>query len=167
MNSSGISRKIDELGRIVIPIEIRKALNFKEGENIEFSIDHNKLLLKKKSIIQSNIDIIKDMENSLNSVIDGDYIIADREKILLSSNKLLTSVNLPDILSDVIDKYDDFFVLNDYSLFNLNSDFYIFKYYVDGKICGVIILYNIDSIDKYIKLIKFIGTFLNDKFSIS
>lgn len=40
-------RKLDELGRIVIPIEIRKKLEFEEGTEIEIEEKGNKLILRK------------------------------------------------------------------------------------------------------------------------
>ena len=48
MKSVGIIRNLDELGRIVIPIEIRKALNIKEKDLIEISTDNDSIILKKK-----------------------------------------------------------------------------------------------------------------------
>jgi transcriptional pleiotropic regulator of transition state genes len=48
MKSVGIIRNLDELGRIVIPIEIRKSLNIKEKDAIEISTDHDSIILKKK-----------------------------------------------------------------------------------------------------------------------
>lgn len=48
MKSLGIIRNLDELGRIVIPIEIRKSLGIKEKDPLEISIDHDYILLQKK-----------------------------------------------------------------------------------------------------------------------
>lgn len=42
-----ISRKVDELGRIVIPIEIRKELGIKDGESLDISVIDNKIVLEK------------------------------------------------------------------------------------------------------------------------
>lgn len=47
MKDSGIIRKVDELGRIVIPKEVRKSKDIKEKDELEFFIDGNKILLKK------------------------------------------------------------------------------------------------------------------------
>ena len=48
MKSIGIIRNLDELGRIVIPVEIRKNLNIKEKDPIEISTDNNSIMLRKK-----------------------------------------------------------------------------------------------------------------------
>ena len=47
MKSTGVVRRIDELGRIVIPKEIRKTLRIKEGENLEVYIEDETIILKK------------------------------------------------------------------------------------------------------------------------
>lgn len=47
MKSTGIVRKIDELGRIVIPIEIRRTLELTEHDAVEIFIDGNKIILQK------------------------------------------------------------------------------------------------------------------------
>ena len=47
MTSSGIVRRIDELGRIAIPKEIRRSLKIKEGDPLEMFLDKDKLTLIK------------------------------------------------------------------------------------------------------------------------
>ncbi len=47
MKSTGIVRKLDELGRIVIPIEIRKTMDIKDRDGVEIFVDDNKIILKK------------------------------------------------------------------------------------------------------------------------
>jgi transcriptional pleiotropic regulator of transition state genes len=47
MKSTGIVRKIDVLGRIVVPRETRKTLNIDIGDPIEFFFDDDKIYLKK------------------------------------------------------------------------------------------------------------------------
>lgn len=46
MKATGIVRRVDELGRIVIPKEIRKTLRIKEGDPLEIFIDNDGLMLK-------------------------------------------------------------------------------------------------------------------------
>lgn len=47
MKSTGIVRKIDELGRIVLPIEIRNNMDIKNRDSIEIFVDEDKIILKK------------------------------------------------------------------------------------------------------------------------
>ncbi|AFJ61545.1 MULTISPECIES: AbrB/MazE/SpoVT family DNA-binding domain-containing protein [Bacillus] len=47
MKSIGVVRKVDELGRIVMPIELRRALDIAIKDSIEFFVDGDKIVLKK------------------------------------------------------------------------------------------------------------------------
>ena len=47
MKSTGVVRKVDELGRIVLPIEIRKTLDIKQKDAIEIFTDEDKIILQK------------------------------------------------------------------------------------------------------------------------
>ncbi|MBO8157653.1 MAG: AbrB/MazE/SpoVT family DNA-binding domain-containing protein [Bacillaceae bacterium] len=47
MKSTGIVRKVDELGRVVIPIELRRTLDIKEKDALEIYVDDDRIVLKK------------------------------------------------------------------------------------------------------------------------
>ncbi len=47
MKSTGVVRKVDELGRIVLPIEIRKTMDIKEKDAIEIFTDADRIILQK------------------------------------------------------------------------------------------------------------------------
>jgi transcriptional pleiotropic regulator of transition state genes len=47
MKSTGIVRKVDELGRVVIPIELRRTLGIDEKDSLEIYVDGEKIILKK------------------------------------------------------------------------------------------------------------------------
>lgn len=47
MKSTGIVRKIDELGRIVLPMELRRVMDIKEKDAIEIFVDGSTIILKK------------------------------------------------------------------------------------------------------------------------
>ena len=47
MKSTGIVRKVDELGRVVIPIELRRTLSIAEKDALEIYVDDDKIILKK------------------------------------------------------------------------------------------------------------------------
>lgn len=47
MKSTGIIRKVDELGRVVIPIELRNTLKIEEKDPIEIFVDGTSIVLKK------------------------------------------------------------------------------------------------------------------------
>ena len=47
MKSTGIVRRIDELGRIVLPIELRNKMDIKNKDSIEIFVEEDKIILKK------------------------------------------------------------------------------------------------------------------------
>ncbi len=47
MKSTGVVRKVDELGRVVIPIELRRTLGIDEKDALEIYVDNEKIILKK------------------------------------------------------------------------------------------------------------------------
>ncbi len=47
MKSTGIVRRVDELGRVVLPIELRRTLDIAEKDALEIYVDGNTVILKK------------------------------------------------------------------------------------------------------------------------
>ena len=48
MKRTGMSRKVDDLGRIVIPAEMRKGFGIKEGDQLDISVEGERLIFSKK-----------------------------------------------------------------------------------------------------------------------
>lgn len=48
MKSTGMSRKVDDLGRIVIPAEMRKGFGIKEGDHLDISVEGDQIIFSKK-----------------------------------------------------------------------------------------------------------------------
>lgn len=47
MKSTGIVRKVDDLGRVVLPIELRRTLDIAEKDSLEIYVDGEKIILRK------------------------------------------------------------------------------------------------------------------------
>lgn len=68
MKSTGIVRKVDELGRVVIPIELRRTLNIDVKDALEIYVDSEKIILKKYEpacIFCGNADQVKHYKNRI------------------------------------------------------------------------------------------------------
>lgn len=88
MKATGVVRRIDELGRIVIPKELRKNLRIKEGENLEiYTIDDEKIVLKKFSSIKSITDLADYITQSIQGVCKLNTLIYDNDSIIAFSGK--------------------------------------------------------------------------------
>lgn len=89
MKATGIVRRIDELGRIVIPKEIRKTLRLREGENLEIYTDQNdKIILKKYSLMNKLEDFSQVFTDSIHAFLKHNIIITDTDIVIAASGDL-------------------------------------------------------------------------------
>ncbi|MDD4801350.1 MAG: stage V sporulation protein T [Syntrophomonas sp.] len=83
MKATGIVRRIDDLGRVVIPKEIRRTLRIREGDPLEIFVDREgEVILKKYSPIAELGDFAKEYAESLHETIGHICMIADRDVII-------------------------------------------------------------------------------------
>ncbi|MDF9524838.1 AbrB/MazE/SpoVT family DNA-binding domain-containing protein [Bacillus cereus] len=75
MKSTGITRKVDELGRVVLPIELRRTLGIVEKDPIEIFVDGDKIILQKYQSQQACM-ITGDISNKNISLVDGKIILS-------------------------------------------------------------------------------------------
>ncbi len=81
MKSTGIVRKVDELGRIVLPIELRRTLGIEEKDRIEIFVDGESIILRKYQAACIFCDNAKDIINYKGKNICPDCIRAMNEKL--------------------------------------------------------------------------------------
>ena len=81
MKSTGIVRKVDELGRIVLPIELRRTLGIEEKGRIEMFVDGESSILRKYQPACIFCDNAKDIINYKGKNICPDCIRAMSEKL--------------------------------------------------------------------------------------
>ena len=109
MKSTGVTRKIDDLGRIVIPKEIRKNLGIRDGESLEIFTEEDSIILKKHSEIEKFEDLGKKLSDLIENIFKVDVIITDREKVIAStkSDELINKL-LDEELIYLIDNREEF-----------------------------------------------------------
>lgn len=88
MKATGVLRRVDDLGRIVIPKEIRKNLKIRDGESLEIFINGDAIVLKKYSYMSDLVDVAQTCSDSVYDVINKNIIITDRDKIIAVSGPL-------------------------------------------------------------------------------
>lgn len=81
MKSTGIVRKVDELGRIVLPIELRRTLGIEEKDRIEIFVDGESIIMRKYQPACIFCDNAKDIINYKGKNICPDCIRAMSEKL--------------------------------------------------------------------------------------
>ena len=85
MKATGIVRRIDELGRVVIPKEIRSTLRLKSGDPLEIFTERDELMLKKYSPIASLGQFSCGTAKSLNDISGHLAVICDTDEIICAS----------------------------------------------------------------------------------
>jgi len=107
MKESGIVRKLDNLGRLVIPKEIRRCMRIKEGSPIEFGLlPSGEIVLTKYSLVGQISDYAEDFTYLLGEMFDCVVMIGDRDKVISSygiSKKNTTGAKLASEVLDIMD----------------------------------------------------------------
>jgi len=81
MKATGIVRRIDDLGRVIIPKELRRSLRIYEGDPLELFTDSDSIVLKKYNVV----GMIEDSESLLRSIqqiIQAPVLLCDRDKVI-------------------------------------------------------------------------------------
>ena len=83
MKATGIVRRIDDLGRVVIPKEIRRTMRIREGDPLEIFTDKDgELIFKKYSPIGELSDFAAQICDSLRKSTDGIAAVCDRDAVI-------------------------------------------------------------------------------------
>ena len=160
MKATGIVRRIDDLGRVVIPKEIRRTLRIREGDPLEIFTDREgEIILKKYSPIGELGTFAKDYAETLSQasghitcIVDKDQIIAvsgGSKKEFLDksiSSDLEKAINGRNILS--ANRSDSSFVPildEDYDDPNTYSNEYIAPIIAEGDVLGAVVLLSPDK----------------------
>ena len=94
MKATGIVRRIDDLGRIVIPKEIRRTLHIREADPLEIFTDREgQVILKKYSPIGEMTTFAKQYVESLAQVSGHAVLIADRDQFIAAAGGYKQLVN--------------------------------------------------------------------------
>lgn len=105
MKATGIVRRIDELGRVVIPKEIRRTLRIREGDPLELFTDRDELMLKKYSPIASIERFAEGTAKSLGEQSGYLAAICDTDAVLSASGqgkKLVAGKPVSDKMTEIM-----------------------------------------------------------------
>lgn len=107
MKATGIVRRIDDLGRVVIPKEIRRTLRIREGDPLEIFVDRDgEVILKKYSPIGELGDFAQEYADSLYETTGHLAIITDRDAVVAvagASKKQWIDKPIPSIVEKVME----------------------------------------------------------------
>ena len=166
MKSTGITRRIDDLGRIVIPKEIRKNLKIKENEVLEILINNDEIILKKFSPFNDSEKVLSDYIKVINDMTGNDVIITDRDKVILSSKRLeerLLNKKLSEYVNDLIENRS-IFLSNDMKGIEvidnekIKQNYYFIPFIIDSDVVGSIIMFSSKEFDENSKSLLLIAS---------
>ncbi len=92
MKATGIVRRIDDLGRIVIPKEIRKIYDIQDGEVLEIYTEQDKIVLKKFSSLLNKKWLMEIILKQLTNIYKVDVLLVDRNDLIISTNKTFNAL---------------------------------------------------------------------------
>jgi len=178
MEGKGIVRRVDELGRIVLPREMRKMLNVRVGSKLEIGIvDGNKFLLSKYSDMVCLKEYSDSVATAIGVSIEHDVLISDMENILSSSKKKYLNKQLTEEVQEliykkeiVIKKQDDGSEMLEFFA-NTANEFccqLIVPIVKDGDAIGSIIILAAENKcfdDSSVKICKAFAKYLSDQIS--
>lgn len=88
-NINSTIRRIDELGRIVIPKDARRKLKLKSNDPLELYIENDEIIIKKYSNLDNSKDFFVKLLDNIKRINNNDYIILDRFNIVATTNEEL------------------------------------------------------------------------------
>jgi len=151
-------RKLDGLGRIVIPKEYRKKLKINDDSKLKITLDKEYIKIEKYSDINNNLERLKQIKKLLSKTLDLEILITDLDDILNEN------IELPGELINKI-KYGKTELLNNQKdiLFNTNNkiNIMIIPIILYGEVIGSLIIYSYereinDTDKKILELVKLI-----------
>lgn len=175
MKSTGVVRRIDELGRIVIPKEIRRNLGIRDGESLEIFVDSDQILLKKYSKILEIEVVSEKLCEYVKDILGLEIFITDRDYVITDGTKDEISLKGKEISRDLFQKIEnrELYVskeLEKIQLGNLEVEGY---FVIQPILCstdslGLVILKEQEKPkENLFSLVKFLAQILGDKLDIS
>lgn len=164
MNQIGSIRRLDELGRIVIPKEIRNSLRIKPGDNFEIYLNGNDIILKKNSPLESFKELSHFIVQTLFTKIKKDILIVSGETIIENTDKNIKEKQISDELYNLISSrqatlfHSKKIYLTETYL--INKDLIISPINVAGDILGALIITGEDLTEEIKNIAEILTTVL-------
>ncbi len=167
MKATGIIRRIDDLGRIVIPKEIRRNLRLKNGENLEIFIDENEnIILKKYNQIDKLKEFGQNIADAFSNITKNNLFITNTDTFIAASGHKSNYIgkDISDDLISLIVSRGDIKMEGAIKMTAAENEqgFFAFSPIIaSGDVIGSVILLADQAIrDEELKLLKIISTFL-------
>lgn len=175
MKTTGVVRRIDDLGRIVIPKEIRRTLRIRDGESLEIFVDKEMIALKKYSSMDDMTEIAKTLADTISPTIKKNIFITDRDRFIVTTGeekKKYSNKAISRVLEQHMNDREILIEKNPHSIELLDGKKEEYAYIINpinvkGDVVGLVIILSVEFIpDEYQKNefnILAIGRFMPQK----
>ena len=180
MQDTGIVRRIDELGRVVIPKEIRRTLRIREGDPLEIYTNKDELVFKKYSPIVSINSYAEVVAEGLSELTEKICLITDTDAVVYVSGTKGKDLIGKDISSDmektlkdrksvVLNKSDSGRIISPIRGDDMEAENQIIVPIVSGGDCyGSVVMIDREKSNRFsstdVKLVRLGATFLSRQF---
>lgn len=166
MNTTGIVRKIDDLGRIVLPKELRKCLNINSGDDFQITVNDEKIILEKYSRLENFEQEAKKIIDCFSSVTNYKIYLTINNKIVNYNNVVLNDNLYKLILERKIYIHDQ--IDNNIISENIVEEgrIVIFPIVENSDLLGALIIVSNDNINNMINNVKIINNLIKNYFVI-
>ena len=131
MKSTGIVRKIDELGRIVIPKEIRNVLSIHSNDDLEIFIDNMKIVLKKYEKSDNILNYSNNIVNIIDEKLNIKVFVTNKERFITEGD--FKNKNIDNTLIELIKERKKHESIN-----KISGYFVIYPIIVESDILGLL-----------------------------
>ena len=168
MKATGMVRRVDSLGRIVIPKEIRKVLKIKENEQVEINVSGDEIILNRYSELESLDESLKRLIDIISDVYKVDILLTNLNNFKLTTKNYLYLENkeLSPYLSNILNNRNDVIEKNKISISlnsnesDIESSYLIKTLIVNGDTVGLIIFLSEDIEKLDSNIIELINIYL-------
>lgn len=167
MKETGVVRRLDELGRVVIPKEIRKRLKIDNSDLVDIFTEEDRIVLKKYHPLNYNIPLLSNLCDSVKVTYGCDIVVCDKVNIIYNTIKEeLNNMNLDKELLNRIDSYlekeiSSLVKLNLTDNYVINKDMIIYPLVINNEKYGYLFILDGIISKRQKELGLFITKFLN------
>lgn len=104
MKATGIVRRVDDLGRVVIPKELRRTLRIREGDPLEIFTESEGITFRKYSELEGNMALAEACVSTVFNAFQLSIIVCDQNRVLKAGrgNKALDGTSISTELEDLL-----------------------------------------------------------------
>ena len=155
-------KRIDDLGRIVIPKEVRRFLDIQNNENLEISINNNEIVLKKYNFLNKLEKNLIKLCNLVQNISNKIIVVTDRDKVIYSTIESIINKEISNKLKDnIINQKELDLNIHITDEYKIESNFIYKPLIIESNQVGLIILIGEDINEKDELLLEIVSKYIN------